>query len=81
GLPFILCTVMITLLALHFTLFLHLSLTSDKIINLSYPDVRETGGGSVIQPLPEDQVAEATMKHKLAIWYSRQLPKDHPLLK
>jgi Domain of unknown function (DUF5062) len=35
----------------------------------------------VIQPLPEDQVAEATMRHKLAIWYSKQLPKDHPLLK
>ena len=35
----------------------------------------------IIQPLPEDQVAEATMRHKLAIWYSKQLPKDHPLLK
>jgi hypothetical protein len=34
----------------------------------------------IIQPLPEDQVAEATMRHKLAIWYSKQLPKDHPLL-
>jgi len=34
----------------------------------------------MIQPLPEDQVAEATMRHKLAIWYSKQLPKDHPLL-
>jgi hypothetical protein len=34
----------------------------------------------VIQPLPEDQVAEASMRHKLAIWYSKQLPKDHPLL-
>jgi Domain of unknown function (DUF5062) len=35
----------------------------------------------IIQPLPEDQVAEASMRHKLAIWYSKQLPKDHPLLK
>jgi len=35
----------------------------------------------VIVPLPEDQVAEKTMRHKLAIWYSKQLPKDHPLLK
>jgi hypothetical protein len=34
----------------------------------------------IIIPLPEDQVAEATMRHKLALWYSRQLPKDHPLL-
>jgi hypothetical protein len=35
----------------------------------------------VIQPLPEDQVSQPTLRHKLAIWYSRQLPKDHPLLK
>jgi hypothetical protein len=35
----------------------------------------------MIQPLPEDQVAESTMRHKLAIWYSKQLPADHPLLK
>lgn len=35
----------------------------------------------VIQPLPEDQVSESSMRHKLAIWYSKQLPKDHPLLK
>lgn len=34
----------------------------------------------IIQPLPEDQVTEASMRHKLAIWYSKQLPKDHPLL-
>ena len=35
----------------------------------------------LMQPLPEDQVAESTMRHKLAIWYSKQLPEDHPLLK
>ncbi|ADE11574.1 DUF5062 family protein [Sideroxydans lithotrophicus] len=35
----------------------------------------------VIQPLPEDQVAEKTLRHKLAIWYAKQLPEDHPLLK
>jgi Domain of unknown function (DUF5062) len=34
----------------------------------------------VIQPLPEDQVSEVTMRHKLALWYAKQLPKDHPLL-
>ncbi|MEJ0035579.1 MAG: DUF5062 family protein [Gammaproteobacteria bacterium] len=34
----------------------------------------------MMQPLPEDQVAEATLRHKLAMWYSKQLPKDHPLL-
>lgn len=35
----------------------------------------------VMQPLPEDQVAEKSMRHKLALWYVKQLPKDHPLLK
>jgi len=34
----------------------------------------------VIQPLPEDQVSQQSMRHKLAIWFSKQLPKDHPLL-
>jgi hypothetical protein len=34
----------------------------------------------IIQPLPEDQVGEKSMRHKLAMWYSKQLPKDHPLL-
>ncbi len=35
----------------------------------------------VIQPLPEDQVSQKSMRHKLALWYSKQLPKDHPLLR
>jgi hypothetical protein len=35
----------------------------------------------MIQPLPEDQVAETTMRHKLAIWHSKQLSVDHLLLK
>ncbi|MCU7904380.1 MAG: DUF5062 family protein [Candidatus Thiodiazotropha sp. (ex Dulcina madagascariensis)] len=34
----------------------------------------------IIQALPEDQVSQQTMKHKLAIWYAKQLPKGHPLL-
>ena len=34
----------------------------------------------IIQPLPEDQVGEKTMRHKLVLWYIKQLPKDHPLL-
>jgi hypothetical protein len=34
-----------------------------------------------IQALPEDQVSQQSMRHKLAIWYSKQLPADHPLLK
>ena len=35
----------------------------------------------LLVPLPEDQVSIKSMKHKLALWYSRQLPKGHPLLK
>lgn len=35
----------------------------------------------IIQALPEDQVSQQSMRHKLAIWYAKQLPKDHPLLK
>ncbi len=34
----------------------------------------------VIQPLPEEQVAEKTLRHKLAMWHAHKLPKDHPLL-
>ncbi len=34
----------------------------------------------LIQPLPEDQVSQQTMRHKLALWYSRQLPQGHKLL-
>jgi hypothetical protein len=33
-----------------------------------------------IQPMPEEQVAEKTLRHALASWYARQLPPDHPLL-
>ena len=35
----------------------------------------------LIQPLPIDQVSQKSMRHRLAIWASKQLPKDHPLLK
>ena len=34
----------------------------------------------LLQPLPEDQVSEAALRHKLAVWYARQLPAGHPLL-
>lgn len=34
----------------------------------------------VIAPLPEDQVGEKTIRHRLATWYARQLPAGHPLL-
>ena len=35
----------------------------------------------IIQPLPEEQVSQKSMRHRLAIRHSKQLPKDHPLLK
>ncbi len=47
------------------TLFIYRLLVHDKLI----------------QPLPEDQVAQKSMRHKLALWYAKQLPKDHPLLR
>ena len=34
----------------------------------------------VIQPLAADAQTVQNMKHKLAIWISRNLPEDHPLL-
>ena len=35
----------------------------------------------LIQPLAKGQEKEPEMRHKLALWISRQLPADHPLLK
>lgn len=35
----------------------------------------------MIQPLPEEQVSQKSMKHKLALWYAKQLPEGHALLK
>lgn len=34
-----------------------------------------------IQPLAKLDVSQKAMRHKLAIWVSKQLPKDHELLK
>jgi len=34
----------------------------------------------LITPMPEDQVAEKTIRHRLATWYAH-LPKDHQLLR
>ena len=50
---------------------------SDKILYIYRLMVQD----KLIQALPEDQVSQQSMRHKLAIWYSKQLPKDHPLLK
>jgi hypothetical protein len=33
----------------------------------------------VIAPMPEDQVSEKTVRHRLATWYAHQLPEGHPL--
>jgi len=35
----------------------------------------------LVQPLARGQEDGPHMKHKLALWISRQLPEDHPLLK
>lgn len=34
----------------------------------------------LISPMPEDQVSEKTIRHRLATWYAHQLPVGHPLL-
>ena len=34
----------------------------------------------LIAPMPEEQVAEKTVRHRLATWYAHQLPKGHRLL-
>lgn len=34
----------------------------------------------VIQPLAKQDISMPNMKHKLALWYAKQLPKGHPLL-
>ena len=35
----------------------------------------------VIQPLAKTDVTQKSMRHKIALWAAKQLPKDHPLLK
>jgi hypothetical protein len=34
----------------------------------------------IIAPMPENQVSQKSVKHRLAIWHARSLPKDDPLL-
>lgn len=34
----------------------------------------------VIAPLPEAQVSQKSVKHRLSLWHARSLPQDHPLL-
>ena len=33
-----------------------------------------------IQPLPHDQLTDLNIKHRLAVWIAKKLPKDHPAL-
>jgi len=34
----------------------------------------------VISPMPEEQVGDKTIRHRLAAWYAHQLPEGHRLL-
>lgn len=34
----------------------------------------------LIAPMPEEQVSEKTIRHRLAVWHAGKLPKGHPLL-
>lgn len=34
----------------------------------------------LIQPLAKQDISVPNMEHKLALWITRQLPKDHPLV-
>jgi hypothetical protein len=34
----------------------------------------------IIAPMPEDQVADKTVRHRLATWHAGQLPPGDPLL-
>lgn len=34
-----------------------------------------------LQPMPEDQVSEESLRHRLEMWYANQLGDNDPLLK
>lgn len=34
----------------------------------------------LIAPMPEEQVSEKSVRHRLATWHAHQLPPGHPLL-
>lgn len=36
---------------------------------------------NLIAPLPEEQVSQKSVRHRLAMWHARSLPKGDPLLK
>ncbi len=33
----------------------------------------------IISPMPEEQVSEKSIRHRLAAWHAHQLPEGHPL--
>ncbi|MEO7773867.1 MAG: DUF5062 family protein [Steroidobacteraceae bacterium] len=35
----------------------------------------------LISPMPEEQVSDKSIRHRLANWHARQLPEGHLLLK
>ena len=35
----------------------------------------------LLTPLPEEQVSQKAIRHRLVLWHMRNLPKDDPLLK
>lgn len=35
----------------------------------------------VITPMPEAQVSQKSVKHRLSVWHAGSLPTDHPLVK
>jgi len=35
----------------------------------------------LLVPLPEEQVSQKSVRHRLVMWHMGQLPKDDPLLK
>lgn len=35
----------------------------------------------LLAPLPETQVSQKSIRHRLALWHARNLPEDDPLLK
>ena len=34
----------------------------------------------LIAPMPEEQVSQKSVKHRLSMWHARSLPKNDPLL-
>lgn len=50
--------------------------TSEKLLYIYRLLVHD----KVIAPMPEEQVAEKTLRHRISMWYAHKLPKDHPLL-